>query len=355
MEVPLSKGTEGVVGLETLVRKDGASVELQISLEQRESMMTTEYAAMNPMDGTRALDSDSERRWRLKLNHSFPRTGLMCNELVLMKEEGLTSSHQIVLRSVRILLDGEILEVQGEKPEKDLGSLACIKADEKKLDDHTELTSCLKERYPSRLDDLYDQLQSSVTLFDQKDLNIALKGGGSSNSDYECEIKYHPGKANVVADALSRKRKTQAREGLKTHFKHRDDGEIYFFDRISDPSVGGVRKLIMDEAHTSRYSVHPGADKMVTRFEIHCFGGRCSKQGKIKEARSRRKSYADKRRKPLESSWRRVVLKDISMKGVGRIGTKEQASTTICGTHTIGNRGVCWIPVAYYDRSFQES
>ncbi|GJR15896.1 putative reverse transcriptase domain-containing protein [Tanacetum coccineum] len=37
---------------------------------------------------------------------------------------------------VRIPLpNGEILEVQGEKPEKDLGSLACIKADEKKLDD----------------------------------------------------------------------------------------------------------------------------------------------------------------------------------------------------------------------------
>ncbi|GKD72972.1 hypothetical protein Tco_1331254, partial [Tanacetum coccineum] len=37
---------------------------------------------------------------------------------------------------VRIpLLNGEILEVQGERPEKDSGSLACIKADEKKLDD----------------------------------------------------------------------------------------------------------------------------------------------------------------------------------------------------------------------------
>ncbi|GKB92333.1 putative reverse transcriptase domain-containing protein, partial [Tanacetum coccineum] len=46
------------------------------------------------------------------------------------------------------------------------------------------------------------------------------------------------------------------------HFEQRDDGEIYFFDRIWIPSVGGVRKLIMDEAHTSRYSVHPGADKM---------------------------------------------------------------------------------------------
>nr|GFD36744.1 hypothetical protein [Tanacetum cinerariifolium] len=32
------------------------------------------------------------------------------------------------------LSNGEILEVQGERPEKDPGSLACIKADEKKLD-----------------------------------------------------------------------------------------------------------------------------------------------------------------------------------------------------------------------------
>ncbi|GJR91834.1 reverse transcriptase domain-containing protein [Tanacetum coccineum] len=50
--------------------------------------------------------------------------------------------------------------------------------------------------------------------------------------------------------------------GLETYFERRDDGGIYFFDRIWIPSVGGIRKLIMDEAHTSRYSVHPGADKM---------------------------------------------------------------------------------------------
>ncbi|GKB47897.1 putative reverse transcriptase domain-containing protein, partial [Tanacetum coccineum] len=50
--------------------------------------------------------------------------------------------------------------------------------------------------------------------------------------------------------------------GLETHYERRDDGGIYFFDRIWIPSVGGVRKLIMDEAHTSRYSIHPGADKM---------------------------------------------------------------------------------------------
>ncbi|GJV30789.1 putative reverse transcriptase domain-containing protein [Tanacetum coccineum] len=51
-------------------------------------------------------------------------------------------------------------------------------------------------------------------------------------SDYDCEIRYHPGKANVVVDALSRKER------------------------------GEVRALIMDEAHKSKYSIHPGADKM---------------------------------------------------------------------------------------------
>nr|GEZ05717.1 hypothetical protein [Tanacetum cinerariifolium] len=45
--------------------------------------------------------------------------------------------------------------------------------------------------------------------------------------------------------------------GLETHFERRDDGGVYFFDRIWIPSVGSVRKLIMDEAHTFRYSIHP--------------------------------------------------------------------------------------------------
>nr|GEV00518.1 putative reverse transcriptase domain-containing protein [Tanacetum cinerariifolium] len=82
-------------------------------------------------------------------------------------------------------------------------------------------------------------------------------------SDYDCEIKYHPDKANVVADALSRKERLKPRRapaewlrGLETHFERRDDGVIRFFDRSWIPSVGGIRKLIMHEAHTSSWDTH---------------------------------------------------------------------------------------------------
>ncbi|GKC14338.1 putative reverse transcriptase domain-containing protein [Tanacetum coccineum] len=88
-------------------------------------------------------------------------------------------------------------------------------------------------------------------------------------SDYDCEIRYHPGKANVVADALSRKEREEAsnesarlQKGLDEMIERRSDGALYYLDRIWVPLKGDVRTLIMDEAHKSKYSVNPGADKM---------------------------------------------------------------------------------------------
>ncbi|GJT44667.1 putative reverse transcriptase domain-containing protein [Tanacetum coccineum] len=85
-------------------------------------------------------------------------------------------------------------------------------------------------------------------------------------SDYECEIKYHPSKANVVADALSRKERLKPRRvraisitihsGLETKILE-VQGEA-----SKDLKAPAEWKLIMDEAHTSRYSIHPYADKM---------------------------------------------------------------------------------------------
>ncbi|GJY77128.1 putative reverse transcriptase domain-containing protein [Tanacetum coccineum] len=44
--------------------------------------------------------------------------------------------------------------------------------------------------------------------------------------------------------------------------KRRSDGALYYLDQIWVPLKGDVRTLIMGKAHKSKYSVHPGADKM---------------------------------------------------------------------------------------------
>nr|GEX19677.1 putative reverse transcriptase domain-containing protein [Tanacetum cinerariifolium] len=50
--------------------------------------------------------------------------------------------------------------------------------------------------------------------------------------------------------------------GLDQQMEWKEDESLYFIDRIWVPLVGGVRTIIMDEAHKTRYSVHLGADKM---------------------------------------------------------------------------------------------
>lgn len=58
---------------------------------------------------------------------------------------------------------------------------------------------------------------------------------------------------NLVAEML---------RGLDQQMERKEDGGLYFLDRIWVPLVGDVRKVIMDEAHKTRDSIHPGSDKM---------------------------------------------------------------------------------------------
>ncbi|GJY77081.1 putative reverse transcriptase domain-containing protein [Tanacetum coccineum] len=87
-------------------------------------------------------------------------------------------------------------------------------------------------------------------------------------SDYDCEIRYHLGKVNVVADALSRKERIKPRRiramnmTLQLSIKDKilaDQKEA--FDELARLQRG-LDELIEHEAHKSKYFVHPGADKM---------------------------------------------------------------------------------------------
>ncbi|GJV11286.1 hypothetical protein Tco_1352827 [Tanacetum coccineum] len=117
------------------------------------------------------------------------------------------------------------------------------------------------------------------------------------SSDYDCEIRYHPGKANIVADVLSRKEWLKLRrdraismtihssiearileaqsetskgvntpaamlKGLGKQLERKEDDGLYLAERIWVPVYGNLRTLIMNEDHATRNSVHPGKDKM---------------------------------------------------------------------------------------------
>ncbi|GJZ20143.1 putative reverse transcriptase domain-containing protein [Tanacetum coccineum] len=145
-------------------------------------------------------------------------------------------------------------------------------------------------------------------ILDQKELNIRKRRWFELLSDYDCEIRYHPGKANVVADALSRKEReplrvralvmtigldlpkqilkaqTEARkpenikkedvggilvenskdpEKLRTEkLEPRCDGTMCLNGRSWLPCYGDLRTVIMHESHKSKYSIHLGSDKM---------------------------------------------------------------------------------------------
>ncbi|GKC28473.1 putative reverse transcriptase domain-containing protein, partial [Tanacetum coccineum] len=51
-------------------------------------------------------------------------------------------------------------------------------------------------------------------------------------------------------------------KGLDEMIELRNDGALYYLDRIWVPLKDDMRTLIMDEAHKSKYSIHPGANKM---------------------------------------------------------------------------------------------
>nr|GEZ22158.1 putative reverse transcriptase domain-containing protein [Tanacetum cinerariifolium] len=156
---------------------------------------------------------------------------------------------------------------------------------------------------------MFTDHKSLQHILDQKELNMRQRRWLELLSDYECEIRYHPGKANVVADALSRKERIEPLQvralvmtiGLdlykqilkaqtkvrkpknlkagdvggmlvetlgesKNHRKEklepRTDGTLCLNNKSWLPCYGDLRTLIMHESYKLKYFVHLGFDKM---------------------------------------------------------------------------------------------
>ena len=154
----------------------------------------------------------------------------------------------------------------------------------------------------------YTDHKSLKYLPSQRELNLRQRRWMELIKDYDCVIDYHPEKANVVADALSRKsvqmlqvlnahlslsddgamvakliekpnllnrvleaqnndKKIAAivnknRVGKETEFPLKEDGFLYYRDRVCVPNDDELKKFILEEAHSGSFAMHPGSTKM---------------------------------------------------------------------------------------------
>ncbi|GKF04889.1 hypothetical protein Tco_0035557 [Tanacetum coccineum] len=102
-------------------------------------------------------------------------------------------------------------------------------------------------------------------IFNQKELNMRQRRWIELFSDYECEIRYHPGKANVsgvggmIQAAQSEAIKQEnvlakSLHGLDQQMERKEDESLYAIDCIWVLLVGGVRTMIVVKAEHQRPS-----------------------------------------------------------------------------------------------------
>ena len=74
---------------------------------------------------------------------------------------------------------------------------------------------------------------------------------------------------NAQTEALKEDNlKAESLRGMDKQLEIKSDGIRYFMERIWVPYFGNLRELVMDEAHKSRYTVHPGSDKMYHDLKV---------------------------------------------------------------------------------------
>nr|GEX29462.1 putative reverse transcriptase domain-containing protein [Tanacetum cinerariifolium] len=113
---------------------------------------------------------------------------------------------------------------------------------------------------------IYTDHKSLQYIFDQKELNMRQRHWVELLSDYECEIKYHSGKANVVADALSRKERLKPRRvyAMSMTIQSGLKAKILEAQGAASKDLKAPAEWLrgLERHFEKRDDVHPGADKM---------------------------------------------------------------------------------------------
>nr|GEY63001.1 putative reverse transcriptase domain-containing protein [Tanacetum cinerariifolium] len=190
---------------------------------------------------------------------------------------------------------------------------------------------------------IYTDHKSLQHIFDKKELNMRQRRWIELFNDCDCEIRYHPAQSEGSKGVNT---PSKMLKGLDKQFERKEDGGLYLAERIWVPVYANLRTLIMNEAHATRYFVHPGAEKMYydlrglywwpgMRKDIAIYVKVAESKlirpeivqdstdkivqikERLKATRDRKKSYADNRQKPLEFNvGDKVLLKVMPRKGV---------------------------------------
>ncbi|WVZ70495.1 hypothetical protein U9M48_019157 [Paspalum notatum var. saurae] len=168
----------------------------------------------------------------------------------------------------------------------------------------------------------YTDHKSLKYIFTQPELNMRQRRWLELIKDYDLEVHYRPGKANVVADALSPQKqdkgmahiRDEINDKKKACFKLDEEGVLWFKNHLVVPKDMELRKKILDEAHTSMFTLHPGSNKMYQDLKQKFWWTRMKREiaKYVSECNVCQRVKAD-RLKPAEFAYNNSYQKSLGM------------------------------------------